>query len=58
MLADKATEDIKSVAAATGDAMTQAAADISKPIEDFAHDVKVTIVAFYTCRTDCQVPCF
>lgn len=40
-MADKATEDIKDVAAATGDATKQAAADVSKTIEDVAHDVEV-----------------
>jgi hypothetical protein len=40
-LADKATEDIERVAAATSDATKQATQDVSKTIQDVAHDVEV-----------------
>ena len=40
-LADKATEDITDVAGAAADSTRQAAADVSKTIEDMAHDVAV-----------------
>jgi hypothetical protein len=40
-LADKATEDIERVAAATSDATKQATQDVSKTIQDVAYDVEV-----------------